>query len=861
MKKSLSVVSLMLAVLMLISALPMTAFAVTADLADTGATIGSVSIVIDEPIAGQSPSYSITESFGAKWTLKNMGLSQTYKNGICWSEVGGDDLKHSSAVFEGGKEYTVTLVVVPKDSADKFGRDTVVYFNGDETTEFTKNFTGSQLTVTHTFYCEEVVVEYGVSFGSLEVTSANKDDILGDGGKAKFDPKTSTLTLNDPVLPAYAGDGYNTQINCNIRLTIKGSYHMPANSAYPYGIRGKMLTLDGDFTFRGKEYSGIVSQGGLTIKGGTIKAVGVVAGIRTTFGDIVIEDGVTKVDAEGNTSAIRAESGGIISLGDNLHFEYPADAELNSYKSKVIDSTGAEVKRVMIYPGAPTVSEKKYSLWLGNTRVTSTNKDDILGDGGKAKYDPETGTLTLNDPAIVGSYSDTGDSGTTWTYKICSSDDLTVKGSYHLSYTEADYGIRVNAGDLTLDGDFTFSGKFAVSTNKNVYINGGTLKAIGTNSGISSGDGIVISDNIRRVEAGGDNKAIYAYNGKLIIGEDLKIEEPEYATVLVDYGIIKDKNNEEAKHVVIVPGTSEPLPNLVLYDLWLGDRQVNSYNKDDILDDGGKAKFDPETNTLTFNKPNITSYSSNLGVIYAEDMDLTVLGSLDMTITVNRHCILVKNGDLILDGDFRIVNNCDKEIAIASEKDITVRGGSLYAESLSNYAVFTSSGELTVGADVTRFEAINIAHDNSYVYAMVADSYDISDSLEITTPEGCKQIGRIHTDSNDNPAWHIVIKPKTEHPTEPNTPTEPDEPAVDRLLGDVDNSGKVNVFDASYILKGTTGTKGYPDYKNMDKSSIDFLCADVDGTGTINIFDAAIVLKHATGDKSVAKYGIGEIIK
>ena len=85
------------------------------------------------------------------------------------------------------------------------------------------------------------------------------------------------------------------------------------------------------------------------------------------------------------------------------------------------------------------------------------------------------------------------------------------------------------------------------------------------------------------------------------------------------------------------------------------------------------------------------------------------------------------------------------------------------------------------------------------------------------------------------------------------------EPAVTYMLGDVDESGKVNVFDASYILKGTTGTNGYPDYKNMDSASLDFKRADVDGTGSINIFDAAIVLKYATGDKTVTKYGIGEM--
>ena len=44
--------------------------------------------------------------------------------------------------------------------------------------------------------------------------------------------------------------------------------------------------------------------------------------------------------------------------------------------------------------------EELYDLWLGATRVTSANRDDILNDGGKAQFDPDTCTLTLNDPEI-----------------------------------------------------------------------------------------------------------------------------------------------------------------------------------------------------------------------------------------------------------------------------------------------------------------------------------------------------------------------------------------------------------------------------------------------------------------------------
>ena len=82
--------------------------------------------------------------------------------------------------------------------------------------------------------------------------------------------------------------------------------------------------------------------------------------------------------------------------------------------------------------------------------------------------------------------------------------------------------------------------------------------------------------------------------------------------------------------------------------------------------------------------------------------------------------------------------------------------------------------------------------------------------------------------------------------------------ALKYLLGDADDSQKVNVFDASYIQKAITGTKDYPDYKSIDANSVEFLRADVDDSGTVNIFDASLILRYTTGDKTVEKYGIGE---
>ena len=80
------------------------------------------------------------------------------------------------------------------------------------------------------------------------------------------------------------------------------------------------------------------------------------------------------------------------------------------------------------------------------------------------------------------------------------------------------------------------------------------------------------------------------------------------------------------------------------------------------------------------------------------------------------------------------------------------------------------------------------------------------------------------------------------------------------ILGDADDSGTVNVFDASYIQKGLTGTAGYPAYGELPPDAIERVLADVDGNGSVNVFDAALVLRYTAGDDSAQSYGIGEQI-
>ena len=175
-----------------------------------------------------------------------------------------------------------------------------------------------------------------------------------------------------------------------------------------------------------------------------------------------------------------------------------------------------------------TVEGEKYPLWLGTTQVCEENCDDIFGDG-RASYDPETYTLTLDYPTIEGyaRYEDY------FNVDILSQDiDLTVKGGYTMPSEKGGwFGIGAIGGTLTLDGDFTFYGSNAAVWGDNgVYIVGGSLVAEGWWSGISAASSettVSIGDKVDKVRAAYKQQGYNAITGKLELAENIKLVEAD----------------------------------------------------------------------------------------------------------------------------------------------------------------------------------------------------------------------------------------------------------------------------------------------------------------------------------------------
>lgn len=103
-----------------------------------------------------------------------------------------------------------------------------------------------------------------------------------------------------------------------------------------------------------------------------------------------------------------------------------------------------------------------YSVWVGNTQVTSENKDNVLASDGEiptVTYDPDTKTLTLTDADITGAQNRALSGGAKDACGIYAMDDLTIElvGSSRITgapetQENGNYGIFVS-GNLTFTSD------------------------------------------------------------------------------------------------------------------------------------------------------------------------------------------------------------------------------------------------------------------------------------------------------------------------------------------------------------------------------------------------------------------------
>lgn len=152
-----------------------------------------------------------------------------------------------------------------------------------------------------------------------------------------------------------------------------------------------------------------------------------------------------------------------------------------------------------------------YNVWIGGKQVTSENMGDVLGDGtGSVKYDPETSTLTLDDPALTTSTHESG----AQIYAI--SVDLTIKGNAGID-TGSKYAILVESGKDAENNDI--GGSLTIDTEN--------LDVKGEETAIKVQKNISITGKVKTV--GGTRYGIYSPQGGVTINGTVNASAPEEA--------------------------------------------------------------------------------------------------------------------------------------------------------------------------------------------------------------------------------------------------------------------------------------------------------------------------------------------
>lgn len=374
---------------------------------------------------------------------------------------------------------------------------------------------------------------YGIWVGGVEVTSANKADVLGtadgDGATVTYDPDTSTLTLDnatintahdavwiDSVTQGKYGIYATEDLNINMvgDSTILGQNY--TNNASLGIYTGGDLVIKGNGSLNvsggtGKVSSGIYSRGNITIEGGEITATSAAADnisvAIVSISGVTISDGVVTAtgSAAGIMGAVSITGGDVTvqsdtqALNGSLTTSGYEGCSVTASTNKSGDGADtynaanlATYKYIKVEPGAtpPVFSE------VGDRTALQSAITSAAGDLNLKLSDSYSDTGTITIPSTC-NYNITIDLNGK-TLNGGSGSAISHEGSGTLTITDSKGGgmvtsktaigtiragnystVNISGGTVSATGS---SGHAIHSANTTLNISGGTVSAAGSSS-------------------------------------------------------------------------------------------------------------------------------------------------------------------------------------------------------------------------------------------------------------------------------------------------------------------------------------------------------------------------------------------
>ena len=396
---------------------------------------------------------------------------------------------------------------------------------------------------------------YNLLIGGKKVTSENCGDLTAiDGvkGKAKYDPASNTLTLDNATITTTAEKAAGVGLWNSIKdlkvvligentITSEKSGGMVNYDKLTFTGAGK-LTITGAMSGNEDYCYGVLNPGTVTVDGCTLEISGGVNGItsgRWKFNKCNVRvkgNGTTKDEYKGSMGRL-----GYVPEFTDCKITAPAGAEWKELKKSgyTFQSLFANGKVVTDWVTIkPNAAPENYNILICGQRVTSENCGDLTaieGVKGKAAYDPATNTLTFDNATITTTAEKAAGVGL-WT----SVKGLTIKLIGENTITSEKSGGMVNYEKLTFTGEGKLTINGAMSGNEDycygilnpgtITVDGCSLEISGGVNGITSGRWKFNKCNVR-VKGNGTEKDEYKGSmGRLgYVPEftDCKIVSPE----------------------------------------------------------------------------------------------------------------------------------------------------------------------------------------------------------------------------------------------------------------------------------------------------------------------------------------------
>ena len=377
---------------------------------------------------------------------------------------------------------------------------------------------------------------------------------------------TNTYPYNAKIPMATFNITGETKLNSNpfqgrpIALNIVGDKDIP-DEFFKNG------SYDGSYDDYYSDYKYYQIMEKLTVGGG-VKKIGKKAFLNQKIKELKLEEGIKTIGREAfagcEFDSIEIPKS-VTSIGDYaIGYDYDAVNETYNKRTgfKISCYKGSAGEAYAIANGFKPnyLEDVGYDLWVGSTQVMGSNKNDILDDGGKAKFDPKTNTLTLNDPTITDGYD--GD----YCAIYSELDNLTIKGKATINHPDVTESICAN--NLTLSGDFNITADETpvFVPDGSLTIEDSTLKLCSASGGAALdceyGDLTVTDSSVTTVDAGiwvrGDVKTnystlnvdVYLFDYGIYAGEGASFKDSSVTvTGSAKYGVFASKG------AVIITGT------------------------------------------------------------------------------------------------------------------------------------------------------------------------------------------------------------------------------------------------------------------------------------------------------------------